>query len=76
MPGPVCAKVFNSRYEAEVARKILESHNIPSMIWADDAGGMRPDLVIHTGGAKLMVDLEDADEAASILESFAGESSP
>ena len=23
MPGPVCVKVFNSRYEAEVARKIL-----------------------------------------------------
>lgn len=71
MPGPVCVKIFNSRYEAEVARKILESHTILSVIWADDAGGMRPDLVIHTGGARLMVEAEAADEAKAILESFA-----
>ncbi|MEE9554743.1 MAG: hypothetical protein V3W18_10640 [candidate division Zixibacteria bacterium] len=71
MPGPVCVKVFNSRYEAEVARKILESHNILSVVWADDAGGMRPDLVIHTGGAKLMVETEVSEEAKSILDSFA-----
>ncbi len=75
MPGPVCAKVFNSRYEAEVARKILESHGISSVIWADDVGGMRPDLVMNTGGARLMVDIEVADQASEILESFAGESS-
>jgi hypothetical protein len=45
------------------------------MIQADDAGGMRPDLVMHTGGVRLMVTSEDEEKAREILDSFDDESS-
>ncbi|UCE65977.1 MAG: hypothetical protein JSU85_14155 [Candidatus Zixiibacteriota bacterium] len=70
MPGPVCVKVYNYRHQAQRAVEILKSYGIGAMIQADDAGGMRPDLVMHTGGVKLMVIAEAADRALEILESF------
>ena len=73
MPGPVCIKVYNYRHEALRAVEILKSHGIEAMIRADDAGGMRPDLVMHTGGVKLIVIEEAADRALEILESFEDE---
>jgi hypothetical protein len=75
MPGPVCVKVYNYRHEAQLAVEILKSHRIWAMIQADDAGGMRPDLVMHTGGVRLMVTSEDEEKAREILDSFDDESS-
>lgn len=70
MPGPVCVKVYNYRHEAERAVEILKSHRIWATIQADDAGGMRPDLVMHTGGVRLIVISEDEERAREILDSF------
>jgi hypothetical protein len=70
VPGPVCIKVYNFRHEAQRAVEILESFGIGAIIQADDAGGMRPDFIMHTGGVKLMVIEEVAKRALEILDSF------
>jgi len=70
MPGPVIVKVYNYRHEAQLAVEILKSHDIEAVIQADDAGGMRPDLAMHTGGVRLYVNERDSQQARDILESF------
>ena len=75
MAGPVCVKIFNYRHEAQHAVEILKSHRIWSMIQADDAGGMRPELVMHTGGVRLYVEELDSEKAREILDSFYSASS-
>ena len=35
---------------------------------SDDAGGMRPDLGMATGGAWVVVDQDDAETALKLLE--------
>jgi hypothetical protein len=56
---------YPTRSDAELAQTALIAAEIPSMIAADDAGGAYPfDL---TGGARLLVDEGDAEDAASIL---------
>ena len=68
MPEIVCIKVFNNRLEAELERNLLESQGISAMVSADDAGGMRPDLLWGMAGARLLVRKEDEEEALQILE--------
>jgi hypothetical protein len=70
VPGPVCIKVYNFRHEAQRAVEILKSFGIGAITQADDAGGMRPDFIMHTGGVKLMVIEEVAKRALEILDSF------
>ena len=56
---------FPTRSDAELAQTALAAAGIPSEVSADDAGGAYPfDL---TGGARLLVDEADAEEAAAIL---------
>lgn len=64
----VCVKVYSNRIEAEMAKGLLESQGIKSIIRADDAGGMRPDLLWARGGAKLLVCAKDEGTAREILE--------
>jgi hypothetical protein len=57
--------VYPSRSEAELAQTALTAAGIPSVIAADDAGGAYPfDL---SGGARLLVDEVDAEDAAAVL---------
>jgi hypothetical protein len=56
---------FGNRVEAEVAQGALRSAGIESLISADDAGGIRPDL--GRRGIRLMVRAEDAEEAAALI---------
>ena len=58
---------FLNRVEAEIAQGALEAAEIESIISADDAGGMRPDLA-RWGGVRLLVRAEDAEEAGKILD--------
>ena len=69
MPQPdlVCVKTYNSRLEAELDKGLLDSQGIQAMISADDAGGMRPDLLWSTGGVRLLVKDEDAGNALELL---------
>jgi Putative prokaryotic signal transducing protein len=56
---------YTTRSDAELAQAVLEAAGIPSVIAADDAGGAYPfDL---SGGARLLVDEADAEDAAAIL---------
>ena len=61
---------YNTRSDAELAQATLTAAGIPSVISADDAGGAYPfDL---TGGAHLLVDEVDADDAAVVLATASG----
>jgi hypothetical protein len=56
---------YPTRSDAEFAQAALAASGIPSVLAADDAGGAYPfDL---TGGARLLVDAADAEEAAAVL---------
>lgn len=56
---------YPTRQDAELAQATLAAAGIASVIAADDAGGAYPfDL---TGGARLLVDEADAEDAAAVL---------
>ena len=67
MPDLVCIKIYNNRPEAELEKGLLNSNGIQAMILADDAGGLRPDLLWITGGVRLLVKQEDAQNALDLL---------
>jgi hypothetical protein len=59
---------YNSRYEAEMAKGLLQEHGIQSIISADDCGGQLMGLSpILKKGVKLMVGREDSAEALEVL---------
>ena len=61
---------FPTRSDAELAQSLLAVEGITSVVAADDAGGAYPfDLA---GGARLLVDDADAEEAAAILAARPG----
>jgi hypothetical protein len=61
---------YTTRTDAELAQAALAAAGIPSVIAADDAGGAYPfDL---TGGARLLVDEADAEDAAALLGTASG----
>lgn len=56
---------YPTRSDAELAQTALSAAGIPSVLASDDAGGAYPfDL---SGGARLLVDEADAEDAAAIL---------
>jgi hypothetical protein len=56
---------YPTRSDAELAQSALAAAGIQSLVAADDAGGAYPfDL---TGGARLLVDEADAEDAAEVL---------
>ena len=61
----VVAATFPTRSDAEIAQGALEAAGIASVIESDDAGGAYPFGL--TGGARLLVDDPDADDAAAVL---------
>lgn len=63
----ISLKSYATRAEAEIAKQFLESNGIRSLLSADDAGGMRHDLLMATGGAKLLCEEKDRDEALALL---------
>jgi hypothetical protein len=63
----VVVATFLNQIEADMAKGILETADIESMISADDAGGLRPHLWM--GGVRLLVRAEDAEQAIKILNS-------
>lgn len=66
-PSLVVVQVFASEAEASIARGVLESVGIDSMIQADTAGGMRPHLAWSGFGFKVLVREEDAGPAREVL---------
>jgi hypothetical protein len=61
----VVVGTYPTRNDAELAQTALTAAGIPSVLAADDAGGAYPfDL---TGGARLLVDEADAEDAVAVL---------
>lgn len=58
---------FSTQLQVSVAKSVLDSAGIPSVIQADSAGGARPDLTLITGGYHLLVRAEDAADADVLL---------
>lgn len=64
-------KIFEMRYEAEMAKELLLEQGIDAMIAADDCGGQLMGLSVRKRGIKLLVrdeDLENAEEALLVLD--------
>ncbi len=64
----VVVQRFATEVEANLARSMLESAGIDSMIQADRAGGMRDHLAWSGFGFKLLVREEDAATAREVLK--------
>ena len=58
-------RTFLNNVDAELAKSALEAAEINAVIRADDCGGVRPHLWM--GGVALLVEDEDAAEAADVL---------
>jgi hypothetical protein len=68
MPDDVITlRVFNTHIEADLARSALDAARIESVIAADDSGGMRPHMAL-TGGVRLLVRAEDAEQPRQVLD--------
>ena len=64
----ICIKSYAGRDEAELARGFLEANGIRAIVSAEDCGGARPELLLGTGGVKLLVKAEDRRAALDILK--------
>lgn len=60
-------RTYATSFEAELARMVLEAHDIPAFAQGDDAGGMEPALgYLH--GVRLYVRWSDAIAAGAVLD--------
>jgi hypothetical protein len=57
---------YATRGDAELAQTVLAAAGIASVLAADDAGGAYP-FDLTGGGARLLVDEADAEDAAALL---------
>jgi hypothetical protein len=64
----VVVRTFQYEHEAELARAVLEAHEIPAVVSSDNAGGMIPALQPHFR-TRLLVAAEDRVRAERILDS-------
>ncbi|MCK5785062.1 MAG: DUF2007 domain-containing protein [Candidatus Sabulitectum sp.] len=61
-------RIFEKRYEAEMAGELLREQGIESMISADDCGGQLMGLTsLRKVGVKLMVSQDDMAKAMEVL---------
>ena len=63
----VLLKTYTYRHEAEVAKALLESHSINSLIQADDCGAMDPALSFASA-VNLLVSKKDLPIAQNFLK--------
>ena len=63
----VVIRTFLNHLDADLAKSALEAAGIPSVIRADDCGGVRPHLWM--GGVELLVDEPDQAQAEEVLGS-------
>jgi hypothetical protein len=68
MKGLVQVGAYGSRAQAEMMVELLRNEGIDAITEIDDAGGLRPDVPMGMGGAKVLVRPEDEERAREILE--------
>jgi len=61
--------VFDTRQEAEVLRRLLETSSIPVIIQADDCGGIDPRMNLYQD-VKIYVDSLRIEDAKDVLRAF------
>lgn len=76
MPGMVNIANYLYRHEAELAKSLLDAMEIESWIFADDAGGMQPQLNFAMQGVRLLVPDFLAEEAKALLNSYVDSEDP
>ena len=59
---------YSSRAQAEMMVELLQNEGVAAMARVDDAGGLRPEIALGTGWAKVIVRAEDEVRAREILE--------
>jgi hypothetical protein len=62
----VVAGQYSNKIEAELAQGALAAAEIESIVEADDAGGLQPNLLVGEG-VKVLVRAEDLAEAQKVL---------
>ncbi|MBD3308998.1 hypothetical protein GF339_21505 [candidate division KSB3 bacterium] len=62
----VAFKTYSTRYEAELAKSVLEANGVAAHIASDDAGGVRPELAFFRG-VQLLVNEQDLQTAQQIF---------
>ena len=67
MPDIVEIAKFSGEFEAQVAKAHLASEGITANMVTDDGGGAFPNLSMLTGGVRLVVRAEDAEQASAAL---------
>jgi hypothetical protein len=66
--GPlVTLQSYPSRIEASVAKGLLETYGIQSIVFADDAGGNKPFPMSYSFGVELKVKQSDLQKAKKLL---------
>ena len=65
-----CVFRSNDNYKVQVAKSILESKGIESIIFNDHISTILPHFSIATGGIPLMVKESDYEEAMEIIKDF------
>ena len=68
----VVVRRFLYRYEAEFAKGLLSEKGIESIVSADDAGGMRPDIAFGRVAVYLLVKKDDFQRAQDALRVLGG----
>ncbi|RKZ13792.1 hypothetical protein DRQ53_09945 [bacterium] len=63
---------YSSRTQAEMMVELLRNEGVKAMPRVDDAGGLRPDIALGMGWAKVIVPAQDEDRAREILEHGGG----
>lgn len=60
--------VYLYRYQAEMAKGLLDEQGIPAVIQLDDVSGLHPQLNFTNNRIHLKVRADDADRAREIIE--------
>jgi hypothetical protein len=67
MEKEVVLKTFIHRYEAEIAKGLLDEKGIVNMISDEDIGGFQPGMIIGEA-IKLIVNEEDLEKAKEAIK--------
>lgn len=62
-------RIYSNEMEAIMAKQVLEESGVTAFVFADDAGGMEPQLQ-RTSGVRLVVSRADAERASEILQTL------
>jgi hypothetical protein len=65
MEKEIVLKTFLNRYEAEMAKGLLDEKGIDSMVSDDDVGGLHPGIIVRE--CNLVVNEEDLEKAKDII---------